>query len=36
MNFGNVFYKRFIYILNGADYICGVHLKVILVRTNSC
>ena len=30
------FYKRLIYILNGADYICRLHLKVILVRTNSC
>ena len=30
------FYKILIYILNGADYIYRFHLKVILVRTNSC
>ena len=36
LNFGNVFYKILIYILNGTDYIYRFHLKVILVRTNSC
>ena len=36
MNFGNVFNKRLIYILNSADYIFRLNLKVILVRTNSC
>ena len=35
LNFGNVFYKILIYILNGSDYIYRFYLKVILVRTNS-